>query len=502
MQFQLLLLVIVVLGAVACGDEEGTPENNIVFEPDVENNSTTDMGDAGDLSDVSDADMEMDVTEGPSDVILELSPSPMLIRRSEQQRITAILRYVEGEELPITSIEYESQNPEIATVDETGLVLGVSAGQATIRVTADGFTTNLGVRVYTRADGISAGRAHTCAAKVDGRAICWGDNTFKQSGGEDGEPTLEPEQISFTGEDLVMDVFVGYSHSCATFDGEGRTRCWGNNRNGELGDDSGGDRAAGTQPIGFSSPAVSSALGDGFTCIRLETGAIRCAGSNRSKVISEDAVETIRSMVVVHENERFIQITAGRAHMCAIREDFTLVCWGANDQGQLGPMGPEGNSHALIPIMGNYTQVNAFADQTCAFSPFNGVQCWGKSMGGFGDPQTTQTSTPVVVDLPVGTVRQLAVGRDHACAVVDSTVHCWGQNTNGQLGDQTLTSRATAAPVIGGESLLPIACGANHCCGVGTTGDIFCWGANSEGQIGDGTTIDRRVPTFVSTTAF
>lgn len=497
MQFQFVLFVLVLL-AVACGDEEGAPTNNIVFEPDVANNST-DMADTGDMADMADLD---DMLELPSDVVLDLSPRPMVLRRSEQRRIVAVLRYDEGEEIPITSITYESNNLDVATVDELGLVLGVSGGQATITVTANGIQGNLGVQVYTRTDGISAGRTHTCAAKVDGRAICWGDNTFKQAGGADGTPGLTPSEIVFPSEDQVMDVFVGYDHSCASFDGEGAIRCWGNNRSGELGDDIGGDRASGVQPVAFSSPAEAGALGDGFTCFRLETGALRCSGSNRTKVISNDAVETVRSMVAVHENEQFIQIAAGRAHMCGIRENFSMVCWGANDQGQLGPMGPAGGSHALIPIMGNYTMVSAFADQTCAFSPFTGVQCWGKSTGGFGTSQTTQTSTPVVVDLPAGTVRQLAVGRDHACAVLDSSVHCWGQNANGQLGDQTLTSRATAAPVVGGDSLQPIACGGNHCCGVGTTGDTFCWGSNSDGQLGDGTTMDRRVPSFVFPTAF
>jgi len=492
-------LMALLVGVMACGDDPDPPgPNNFVITPDASmNNNLPDM----DTSDMPDMPATPDMAL--PQVGLVLTPRPLVIRRGEQFRISAEIQGG-AEAIEIESIEYTSQNPAIATVDSTGLVLGVAAGEVQIQAVANSvYSSSLPVRVYALYDSLALGRSHTCASKVDGRVVCWGDNAFKQAGGSDSTPFLEPKQVEFTGTEEALDAFAGFSHNCATFTGNNGARCWGNNRNGELGDDSGGDRGIGTQPLNFSVPVREAALGDGFTCLRLDNKQLRCFGSNRDRIIEDSTVATIREPRPVHEMTTFRSIAAGRAHMCGIREDFKIVCWGANDQGQLGPMGPNNGSFAPIPLNNtNYTMIDAFGDHTCAFSPFTGVTCWGASQGGFGNVGTTQTDSPVAVDLPMGEVRAIAVGQDHACALVGTTVHCWGRNDSGQLGDQTTDSRADAAPVFGSDGLSPLACGANHCCGVSGSGDMFCWGANAQGQVGDGSTTDRRVPTYIFPTAF
>lgn len=494
-------LLALAVGLVACGEEaDPPPVNNFVITPDASmpnnDNNVPDM----DMLDIPEMpDMEVEPI-----IFLELTPQSLVLRRGEQFRISGEIQSNTGEVIEIESIEYTSPNPAVATVDSTGLVLGVGAGEAQISVVANSiYTGSLPVRVYTLYDSIALGRAHTCASKVDGRVVCWGDNAFKQSGGSDGMPALVPQQIEFTGMEEALDTYAGANHNCATFTGNGGVRCWGNNRSGELGDDIGDDRPDGFQPLNFFLPIRTAAMGDGFTCLKLDNDQLRCFGNNQNKIIEDSSVGTIRVPVSVHAGTTFRSIAAGRAHVCGIRQDFKLVCWGANDQGQLGPMGPNEGSFTPIPLNNiNYTLIGAYADQTCAYSPFTGVACWGASQGGFGDVGTTQTDSPVVIDLPMGEVRGLAVGQDHACAQVDATIHCWGRNDLGQLGDQGTDSRADAAPVFGADGLSPLACGANHCCGISDSGDMFCWGSNSQGQVGDGTTTDRRVPTYIFPTAF
>jgi alpha-tubulin suppressor-like RCC1 family protein len=82
-------------------------------------------------------------------------------------------------------------------------------------------------------------------------------------------------------------------------------------------------------------------------------------------------------------------VAAGLAHTCAVTADLSLVCWGANDAGQLG-------------------------NGTTAASP-------------------TTTPTPVA---GLAGVASVAAGGAHTCArLVDGTVSCWGADTSGQLGD-------------------------------------------------------------------
>jgi alpha-tubulin suppressor-like RCC1 family protein len=86
----------------------------------------------------------------------------------------------------------------------------------------------------------------------------------------------------------------------------------------------------------------------------------------------------------------------------------------------------------------------------------------------------------------------VAVGPDHACAVVAGRVECWGANASGQLGDGTRTRRGTPARVLGPDGATPldgvrsVAAGLAFSCAVRTDGRVWCWGAGADGQLGTG----------------
>lgn len=501
MMRQIMVVVGFALVFGACGEEEAGPnDNGITVLPDMGSN-TQDMGSDGTDSDTGE-DASQDLPEAEPEFRLDLQPRPLLLARQEQARITAALVDDEGGELEIETIEFSSLNPEIASVDDGGLILALGPGEAIIQVTANQvYTATIGVTVYTLYDSLALGEEHSCATKADGRVVCWGANDFAQAGAMEG-PSLVPEAIQVAGEAAGIDVFAGAFHSCVVL-ADGVARCWGNNASGELGDDEGGSRPSATTSLSFATAVREAALGDGFTCVKLQDDTLRCVGDNRNQVIENSSVQTIRSPVSTQEGQEFIEITAGRAHVCGISPEFRVLCWGDNSAGQLGPMGPEEGSHSPIPLNnGNYIAISAYDDHTCAYSPIAGLECWGESNGGFGEAGVTQSDTPVAVDIPAGALRDLAVGADFGCVVVDDNVICWGENSSGQLGDQTTTSRPTAAPAVGGTGLFPIECGRAHCCGISQTGDLFCWGENQNGQVGDGSTTDRRVPTYIFPTAF
>lgn len=112
-------------------------------------------------------------------------------------------------------------------------------------------------------------------------------------------------------------------------------------------------------------------------------------------------------------------------------------------------------------------------------------------------------SVNLVVQLNVTTkFTQVAVGRDHACALAGTgAAYCWGDNSRSQIGDGTsATAWPVPVPVAGGHSFTSLTAGYQYTCGVLADGvTVDCWGANESGQLGDGTTTDRNTPVQAQT---
>lgn len=93
------------------------------------------------------------------------------------------------------------------------------------------------------------GNSHTCALTQDNNVLCWGDNTRGQLGnGSPSSQSLSPVPIS--GLSGVRDIAAGWNHVCAILI-DGTMRCWGDNTNGQLGNDS---VASSTVPVRVIGP--------------------------------------------------------------------------------------------------------------------------------------------------------------------------------------------------------------------------------------------------------
>jgi alpha-tubulin suppressor-like RCC1 family protein len=90
--------------------------------------------------------------------------------------------------------------------------------------------------------------------------------------------------------------------------------------------------------VGSRSPAVVEiAVGALGLCRLDQVGAVQCAGQNGHGQLG-DGTTTDRSTMapVAGLPGPAIHIAAGDEHVCALLEDRSLWCWGANDRGQLG----------------------------------------------------------------------------------------------------------------------------------------------------------------------
>jgi alpha-tubulin suppressor-like RCC1 family protein/subtilisin-like proprotein convertase family protein len=345
---------------------------------------------------------------------------------------------------------------------------------------------------------LSAMGSSTCAVLDNGSLQCWGLNTVGKLGdGTTTSRTTPTAAILGSGRTAVATA-MGFYTSCSILD-DGSVKCWGQNNGGSSGN---------TVSIGADRAAVAIAVGFDHACAILDNASLICWGGNSAGQLG-DGTTTSSSTVSVDlgAGRTAAAIGTGSSHTCAILDNASLKCWGSNSHGQLGD-GTTTDSSSPVSVdvgAGRFAiAISGGRYHTCAILDDGSVKCWGyNGYGGLGDGTYTDSSTPSSsVDLGTGlTAVSIATGYYHSCAILsDASLKCWGRNYDGQLGDGTTTSSSSPVSITldTGRSVLAVAAGSGHTCTILDNMSVQCWGSNSAGQLGDGTTIDSTTPTYVS----
>jgi alpha-tubulin suppressor-like RCC1 family protein len=326
---------------------------------------------------------------------------------------------------------------------------------------------------------VQAGGATVCAIDVMNQLYCWGDNREGQAGQDPlasrylTYPTLI--DVGVTGSWLA--VSVGLEHACGIFDADptnadpgGALYCWGSNQ----------FLQAGAETQGLSLPGM------------------------------------------VEDDERWVHVAAAGSgtHTCGVkliagaREGY---CWGSNSYGQVDPLQNVGTSIPLSAKVQRADMIQKFAlglSHSCALTSGGSLQCWG------GEASVAHTMTgrsaPCGGPCPVGDVEfvtpptgltwtELTACENHSCAAASSgEVYCWGESVHGQLGLIGTTTgvqdTARIAARAGNRNLSSVTAGANVTCAVETASQkIYCFGSNDFGELGDnrGGATANRSPGYV-----
>lgn len=253
------------------------------------------------------------------------------------------------------------------------------------------------------------------------------------------------------------------------------------------------------------------ALGDEHTCAIRNDGSLWCWGANGSGRLGlgdETACAgtgSCSSPMRVGGETDWIAITAGGGHTCGIRSPGSLWCWGANILGQLGigVGGPPRFSPAQVGTDTNWTQVVAGGSHSCGLRDDRSLWCWGwNGLEQVGSSSCGGScSSPVRVGSAVNWI-DIALGDEHTCGLrTDGSLWCWGNNNLGQLGvDTNPTAHDTPTQVGVSVDWMTMAAGAQHSCGIRADGSLWCWGSNGAGRLGlGGGATNRFAPEQVGT---
>ena len=281
---------------------------------------------------------------------------------------------------------------------------------------------------------------------------------------------------------------------------------------------------------------VQVAASASFGCVLRKAGQVLCFGRGevgqlgadpslltKRTAFGESNVPSRETPTEVAGIDDAIGIATGYRHACAIRADKTVVCWGANDGGQLGHASAADPTCGGVPCKFAPSAVAGLADvkalalgysHSCALTTQGAVKCWGHNgfgqigngtVGGldFGPTQATNLTAGVVA---------ITSGPYHtACALLGGKVYCWGANFGeGALGHDPSTDPLGPGSIRVNGTPTAIALDNNNAAFTGVTsislsqrggcgvrsGAVWCWGWSLAGRKGINAADDYR-PSFV-----
>lgn len=368
---------------------------------------------------------------------------------------------------------------------------------------------------------IAGGLGFACGRFGEGSVYCWGlgeqgqlGNSTAAAGARFSTPTTRVSGLT----SAATKVVAGSAFACALLL-DGTVRCWGADDFGQLGDDA--TLAAKSTSVAVSgiAGATDVAAHSEHACAVLTGGAVRCWGRNDFGQIGDGSQTHRATPVAVVGLPAAVAVTTSSSHSCAILAEANrrIVCWGANDFGQLG----DDSEVALRTTAGSpsmysvYDGLNEVRDaravvsshkSSCALLGSGRVQCWGSNQNGeLGQATSASFSRLSVVVDGLNDATSIAgsssSGRTFCVTRAGSSPECWGLGTAYRRGDGLSTAGSNAVPVRGAVVGVPNAesIGLSHGAGFAIlpNGGVRSWGQNYGGVVGDGASI----ATDVSATA-
>jgi alpha-tubulin suppressor-like RCC1 family protein len=359
--------------------------------------------------------------------------------------------------------------------------------------------------------------SHTCALRVDGTTLCWGDNTFGQLGSGDPNLPLSATPVAITGGHTFIGLSSGINHKCG-ITAAGAAWCWGNNVQGQLG--------AGTGPNQFAPVQVSGGHhfvdidSDGnTTCTVTAAGDVYCWGNNISGQLGTGSTTDSHVPAKTSTTVKFAAVAVGGTSACALTPNGQPYCWGANNWGQLGDGAVGGTAltpQAVVTDL-RFVAIQVYGSTACGLDSNGDMWCWGwdpRTQAALPSPDR-MTGTPPFVAMGTGALpagiradgvvygwnldgafvraggfpfAEFAIGGWGTCGITsDGAAFCFGRPYRGLLGNGEWEGTEWPVQVAASGTFRSVSV-YNFGCALTTAGIAHCWGRNHVGQLGRGTT--------------
>jgi alpha-tubulin suppressor-like RCC1 family protein len=317
----------------------------------------------------------------------------------------------------------------------------------------------------------------------------------------------------------VKQVYAGYDRTCAILNND-QIKCWGSNSRGEAGYGDFNNRGDEPGEMGNHLPFVDLGTGRSarkvfayyvHTCAILDNGGLKCWGSNRDGEIGLATGDDVVGNNVPHSqrllcdqnNEpvlyQIADLAAGEAG-CTYGGKQVRHSRDSNGDGQMSDGEPVSvfqrcNTHDLNHVV-HVSALAAAPDNGCSGNAGYVVSSDydDDGDGEIGDG-TVNRMGDALPEIDFGTsaaVVDVTQGDDHTCALLaDATLKCWGDNGEAQLGlDSQLDTYGNDANEIPaaqgevdlGDGVYAVAIAGSYSfnCALLNTDEIKCWGYDND----------------------
>ena len=186
-------------------------------------------------------------------------------------------------------------------------------------------------RLFRRVD---AGDGHTCGVSYpDNRAYCWGYNG--RGGLGDGTNTRRLTPTAVSGGLKFRQVAAGLEHTCGVTTTD-QAYCWGSDSVGQTGDSVTAAYRVVPTRVATKRRFRQIDAGGGYSCGVTTTNKAFCWGNGRNGQIGDGKTFIRLWPRAVAGGLSFRRVTTGYWHTCGEATDNRLYCWGRNSTGELG----------------------------------------------------------------------------------------------------------------------------------------------------------------------
>ena len=444
------------------------------------------------------------------------------------------------EEVEKGECEYKTQDDQIATVDDQGIVTATGVGTTYIKVHNKQNDCYAAVKVQVNGEQgrtaakIIGGGNHFVALKANGEVWTWGYNGYGQLGIGSTEAKNRPTKTNiYDSKDkkqttYAIDVAAGYNHTLV-LKSDGTVWAAGYNEYGQLGDSSTTNTSEFVQVTGIPEKVIAITAGGHSSYALTESGKVYGWGYNYEGQLGRGSTSQNNPNATPQKMQKvsnIIQMSAGDNHIVMLDADGTVWSTGHNYYGQLGTNNktnysiPQQMRTGTTTVLNNIKKVSAGSLHTLALAENGTVYSLGYNYyGQLGTRNTTNYMLPVtMVDSKGNTVTGVkdieANGYTSILSIKPTTtgtegnlsqtagIYVTGYNNYGQLFNQDTKTLTSLTKVQEDKNIITMASTQNissqTAAIVDDSGLVYTVGYNGYGAMGNKTTTSTTEPANIS----